>query len=36
VDNKLITIPGADHLFSSGPAQRELHQAVIDWFERHR
>lgn len=33
VPNKLINIPGADHLFSPGPAQRQLHQAVIDWFE---
>jgi dipeptidyl aminopeptidase/acylaminoacyl peptidase len=36
VDNKLITVPGADHLFSSGPAQRELRQAVFGWLERHR
>jgi dipeptidyl aminopeptidase/acylaminoacyl peptidase len=36
VENDLVTVPGADHVFSSAPAQRQLHQAVADWLERHR
>jgi hypothetical protein len=28
-------VPGVDHVFSSGPAQQLLHQAVIGWFDRH-
>jgi dipeptidyl aminopeptidase/acylaminoacyl peptidase len=35
VRNELIMVPGADHVFSSGPAQQLLHQAVIGWFDRH-
>lgn len=36
VRNELIMVPGADHVFSSGPAQQLLHQAVTGWFDRHR
>jgi dipeptidyl aminopeptidase/acylaminoacyl peptidase len=36
VEHKLIIVPAADHMFSTNPAQQLLHQAVIDWFERHR
>lgn len=35
-ENELIMVPGADHTFSSGPAQQRLTQAVVGWFERHR
>lgn len=33
-DHKLIMVPGAGHLFASRPAQRQLHQAVLDWCAR--
>jgi dipeptidyl aminopeptidase/acylaminoacyl peptidase len=36
VRNELIMVPGADHVFSVGPAQQWLHQAVTGWFDRHR
>jgi dipeptidyl aminopeptidase/acylaminoacyl peptidase len=36
VENELVTVPGADHVFSSAPAQRRLYQAVAGWLERHR
>lgn len=36
VENKLITVSDADHVFSSGPAQQRLRQAVDEWFELHR
>jgi dipeptidyl aminopeptidase/acylaminoacyl peptidase len=36
VRNELIMVPGADHVFSSGPAQQALRQAVTGWFDRHR
>ena len=36
VENELVTVPGADHVFSSAPAQRRLHKAVAGWLERHR
>jgi dipeptidyl aminopeptidase/acylaminoacyl peptidase len=36
VRNELIMVPGADHVFSSGPAQQALHRAVTGWFGRHR
>jgi hypothetical protein len=29
-------VPGADHVFSSGPAQQRLRQAVTGWFDGHR
>ena len=35
VRNELIMVPGADHVFSSGPAQQLLHHAVTGWFDRH-
>ena len=35
-ENKLIMVPGADHTFSSGPAQQRLTQAAAEWFEHHR
>jgi acetyl esterase/lipase len=36
VPAKLIMVPGADHVFSSVPAQQRLHGAVTGWAERHR
>ena len=36
VPNELILVPGADHVFASGPARRCLRHAVISWWERHR
>jgi dipeptidyl aminopeptidase/acylaminoacyl peptidase len=36
VRNELIMVPGADHVFSSGPAQQRLRQAVTGWFDGHR
>ncbi len=35
VRNELIMLPGADHVFSSGPAQQWLRQAVTGWFDCH-
>jgi dipeptidyl aminopeptidase/acylaminoacyl peptidase len=34
--HKLIILDEADHVFSSGQAQRRLHQEVTDWFEHAR
>jgi len=36
VAHKLIILDEADHVFSSGQAQRRLHQGVTDWFEHAR
>ena len=36
VESELVTVPGADHVFSSAPAQWRLRRAVADWLERHR
>ena len=35
VENELIMVPGADHVFSAGPAQQRLTDAVAGWLERH-
>jgi dipeptidyl aminopeptidase/acylaminoacyl peptidase len=36
VDHKLVSVEGADHLFSSSQAQQRIRQEIIDWFERTR
>jgi dipeptidyl aminopeptidase/acylaminoacyl peptidase len=36
VPAELVTVPGADHVFSSVLAQQRLRQAVSGWSERHR
>ena len=36
VENELVMVSGADHVFSSAPAQQRLRQAVAGWLERHR
>jgi dipeptidyl aminopeptidase/acylaminoacyl peptidase len=36
VPAELVMVPGADHVFSSVPAQQRLHRAVTGWSERHR
>jgi len=35
-ENQLVTVPDADHVFSSGPVQRQLRQAAAEWFGGHR
>jgi dipeptidyl aminopeptidase/acylaminoacyl peptidase len=34
VDHKLISVEGADHVFSTSQAQRRLRREVTEWFER--
>ena len=36
VPAELVMVPGADHVFSSVPAQQRLLRAVTGWSERHR
>jgi len=36
VEYKLVLVRGADHVFSSGAAQEQLGQAVIEWCRRYR
>jgi dipeptidyl aminopeptidase/acylaminoacyl peptidase len=36
VPAELVMVPGADHVFSSVPAQQRLRRAVTGWSERHR